>query len=463
MLKSYKIDSLKISIPFEKCTIPDGSNLLTEPVFVPVDLDSGNIDLTAKPMIKNFVYGLSTYQEMEINDRHPDRFLIPIKYAKGQIVSGRTMSKLDGKTRPVHVDSVLIQVSAKACKELYFHGITRETLPIVYDHIIKSGQVHFSFDDFLNGACNDIDICADYDSDVVIGNLRKVVKDSIRERFKELCKSYKKSGNQGLELGSRKMSGIDKPYLKVYHKRKQMENEYINTKGGMWKRNLEFAETYLQGGLESIPKNLIRFEFNIKNNEALSHFLTKTDNLFAQFDGVKLNTLRTLVSVTQEQWQIVSGLVWSKWLHVQSAYMTNTFPDVEYTGAKNGFEAMFIGMLMIHWQDRIPKSLGLAKAEALQLYQLALSFSEFKESERTTFRRRADIPTVATWVYNRLHSETNVRLLEQVRKIEMHTEALHLLFDMNFPLTDVDLIIGNQFENVGRLGLYDKLNEFDTP
>lgn len=463
MLKRYKIDSLKINIPFDQCVIPDGSNLLTEPVYVPFNIETGDVDIFTKATVKNFVYGISTYQEMEINDKYPDRFLIPIKYSKGQIVTGRSMSKLDGKIRPTHVDSVVIQLSSKTCKERYFEGITRETLPIVYEHIIKSGQVYFSYETFLKGQCTDVDICSDFDSDVVIPNLRKVVKDSIRERFKELCKSYNKNGNQGFELGNRKISGIDKPYLKVYHKRKQMENEYVNTNDGVWKRNYEFAETYLKGGIDSIPDNLIRLEFNLKNNEVIEHFLKKTNNLFARFEGAKLNTLDILTSVTQDQWKNVCGQVWSKWLHVQSAYMTSTLTDAEYKGARNGFEAMFIGLLMIRWQGRIPKSVGLAKAEAMQLYQLALTFSEFKESERTMFRRRAEIPTIALWVYGKLQSETNVRLLEQIRKIEMHSEALYLLFDMNFPLTDVDLIVGNHLENVGRLGLYDKLNENDTP
>ena len=139
--------------------------------------------------------------------------------------------------------------------------------------------------------------------------------------------------------------------------------------------------------------------------------------------------------------------------------MTKTFDGIEYTGARNGFEAMFIGMLMMRWANSIPKNVGVAKAESLQVYSMALAFTEFKESERTTFRRRAEIPTIATWVFNRLHSETNVRILENIRKIEMHTESLYLLLDMNFPLTDVDLIAGQYMENVGRLGLYDMLNE----
>lgn len=459
MLTKFKIDSFKINIPFDKCTIPDGSNLLTEPVYVEINIESGHIDMSSKPKVKNFVYGLSTIPELEINDKYPDRFLIPIKYSKGQIVSGRTMSQLDGKMRPTHVDSVIIQVSSKACKKQYFDGIDRETLPIVYDHIIQSGHVYFDYETFVKSPITDVDICADYDSDAVLGNLRKIVKGSIRERFKELCKTYNRKGNQGFELGERAKSSIEKPYLKVYHKRKQMENEYVNTNDGMWRRNYEYAETYLDGGLDSIPQNLIRLEFNLKNNECIDHFLRKTDNIFAGFKDVKLNTLEVLTTVTQDQWKSICVDVWSKWLHVQEAYMTKTFDGVEYTGARNGFEAMFIGLLMFKWSNNIPKNVGIAKAESMQVYSMALTFSEFKESERTTFRRRSEIPIIATWVFNRLHSETHVRLMENIRKIEMHTETMYLLLDMNFPLTDVDLIAGQYMENVGRLGLYDMLNE----
>lgn len=240
-----------------------------------------------------------------------------------------------------------------------------------------------------------------------------------------------------------------------------MQFETINTNDGLWKRNYEYAETYLQGGLDGIPENLIRLEFNLKNNEVFEHYLKKTDNLFAGFEGGKLNTLRVLTSVSQDQWKLICADVWSKWLHVQSAYMTNTFPEVEYTGARNSFEAMFIGMLWFRWQYDIPKNLPLAQADALQLYYMAMRFADFKESERSTFRKRAEIPMMVMWVYERMQSETNVRLLADVRKMEMHNEALHLLHDMQFPVTDVDMIVGWHFDQVGRLGLYDILHEQD--
>lgn len=459
MLSNYKIDSCKINIPFDKCHIPPDSNLLTAPVYVPINIENGDIDLSGKKVVKNFVYGISTDPERLVNDKYPDRFLIPIKYTKGQIVSGRFMSQLDGKSRPKHIDSVIIGISSKACKELYFQGINAETLPIVYKHIIDSGQVQFDYETFVNCQVTDIDICADYDSDAVLSNLRKIVKGSIRERFKELCKSYNKNGNQGFELGSRKMSSIEKPYLKVYHKRKQMENEYVSTKDGNWLRNYEFAETYLSGGLQGIPKNLIRLEFNLKNKECLEHYLGKNSNLFSCGNDAKLNSLKALTSVTQDQWKLICIDVWSKWLNVQKAYMVNTFDGIEYKGANSPFEAMFIGLLMIAWKDKFPRNVALARAESLQYYSLALTHSEFTESERSMYRRRSLIQTIATWVYNKMQSETNARLLENVRKIEMHTETLYLLMNMNFPLTEVDLIAGQYMENVGRLGLYDMLNE----
>ena len=463
MLKTYKIDSFKIRIPLSECDLHEFSTLNTLPSFNMVNIESGEIDFSAKQRTKNFQYGIGSLHEKLVNDEYPDRFLIPIKFSRAKVVTRRAMSSVTGKSHPIHEDCVLIGINAKALQKRYFDGINADTLPLVYDHIMKCDVVKFSYESFLKGKVTDIDICADYSPDNFAPlKIKQVIKKSVKVHHgNSVVKTWNESGNKGIQIGERSKSSIEKPFIKIYHKRIQMENSYEVVSGGgqsttRWHRNRQFAEIYL-GGIDRIPKHLTRLEFNLKDEKMMSHYLADADTIF---NGGDVSTLEYLVNVHNDTWERVHLRMWSKWLEMRLATPMKLMEG--YDGTRSPWETMFICLLYVQWTaNGIPSKDCIGEIEALRMYEMANDLSDVKESRATSFRRKKDVQMIATYVMNKMRNDLGNKIENRILQIQEYTQELTLLDEMKFPITQIDWLIANELHGVGRLGIYDQLLDDD--
>lgn len=459
MLKSYKIDSFKIRIPMSECTLHEFSPLTTLPTFHMVDIETGEVDFSSKKRTKNFQYGIGSSQEKTINDEFPDRFLVPMKFSRAKVVTRRSVSKLTGKSHPIHEDCVLIHVNSKALRDRYFDGITSDTLPLVYDHIMNCDVVKFSYESFLKGKVTDIDICADYSPEIFQpSRIRQTIAKGVKlHHGNDAVRSWNTNGNKGIQMGSRDKCSIEKPFIKIYHKRIQMENSYEVVNGGVkWHRNKQFADVFL-GGVQRIPKHLARLEFNLKDEKMMSHYLSDADTLFG---GVNVSTLEYLVNVPSDVWGEIVMKMWSKWISLKIATPIKMMNG--YEGSRQPWETMFICLLTLHWTTKgIPNTDRIAEIQALQLYKMALELSDIVEPRTTAFRRKNDVVMIASYVLNRMRNELSHKIESKLLQIQEYTHELNLLHDMKFPVGEVDWMIADELNSVGRLGIYDQLLDDD--
>jgi hypothetical protein len=470
MLSKFKIDSFQIRIPLSECVLDEFSPIHVLPEMILIEKETGAIDTTQKIRRKNFDYGCGGDEEREILNAYPDRYLIPMKFSRGRVVTKQLLSKLDGKYHPIHEDCLLIGINSKCLKQRYFEGITNETINLVYQHIMACGVAKFSYESFLKGVVTDIDICADYSPQLFNPNsLKKTIQKSIKISHgigKDVCKTYNKKGNKGFQIGTREKSSIQKPFLKIYHKYLQMKNSYETTNNGLWYRNLQFAQMYL-GGIERIPKHLTRLEFNLKNEKVMQHFLYgdgEVDLFVNAKHPSKINTLESLLNVTHEQWEMVMVKIWSKWVEVEKIATPIELRDAY--SPKEIWERIMIGWLIQKWsQNGIPRTPQLAEFDAFQLYQFAMETTGEKEHRSTIWKRKTNqIPQIVNFALKSMKQDNDLstKIQNQLLRLETMNEELHLLNDMKFPLSQIDWLIHDEISKVGRLGLYEQLHESES-
>jgi hypothetical protein len=424
-----------------------------------VDIETGEVDFSSKKRTKNFQYGLGSLPEKLINDEFPDRFLIPIKFSRAKIVTRRAMSTLTGTSHPIHEDCVLIGVNSKALQDRYFDGITPDTLPLIYDHIMKCDVVKFSYESFLKGKVTDIDICADYSPDVFKPlQVKNTIAKSVKlHHGNDAVKMWNKDGNKGIQIGTRDKCSLDKPFIKIYHKRIQMEHSYEVVSGGVkWYRNKQFAEMFL-GGVQRIPKHLARLEFNLKDEKMMFHYLSDADTIF---NGGDVSTLGYLINITTDVWEKVIVKMWSKWIELKVATPLKMMGG--YDGSRQPWETMFICLLTLHWTTKgIPNTDRVAEIQALQLYKMALELSNIVEPRTTAYRRKNDVIMIASYVLNKMRGDLSNKIENKLLQIQEYTHELNLLDEMKFPVGEVDWLVADELNSVGRLGIYDQLLDGD--
>ena len=184
-----------------------------------------------------------------------------------------------------------ILVNSKLLKSRYLEGITKENIREVYNEIQNYNVVKFSFDDFMQGACTDIDFKTDTRLSIELfqDELIKYFKYNAKES-KQKEKGYRvfnELGNKGIQFSDRRTTLFKtNPFWKLYYKEIELKTN-----------SADFNSKYLQG--QDI-KNLIRFEYTIKNNKhlkalninsnTLEHILNLTDNKKKQMLSDTINT-----------------------------------------------------------------------------------------------------------------------------------------------------------------------------
>lgn len=170
---------------------------------------------------------------------------------------------------------VVIAVNSKMLGSLYFEGLTPENLIQVYNYLMSQKVVSFSYKDFINAECTDVDYKKDFicpDIDLLIKKLSSLTIQSSKRG--EGYKIYDKVNNKGIEWADRRTTSISKaPFIKIYSKHLDLTSQ-----------SKDFRQAFLQ---DKEIKNLTRVEFTIKNKK---HF---------RLYKVEDTTLKSVVSISQ--------------------------------------------------------------------------------------------------------------------------------------------------------------------
>lgn len=199
--------------------------------------------------------------------------------------------------KPFGIETLYIGFSSKLLKELYFNGITTDTIQRCWNFINNEGLITISKEAFLAATVVDVDFCIDYFLYNEVGTIKEVIKvcnDLTIPNKKINAIPYTKDTNLGIQWSHRDKVGRafkTRQYLKYYAK--AIELKYNST---------EFYEKYIKNGLNQTlidldgktvtegnryfnDQRLLRVETTIKNN---LHFETY---------GYKVKTLRDLLSL----------------------------------------------------------------------------------------------------------------------------------------------------------------------
>lgn len=247
--ETFKIDSLRIRIPLYEVQI---INEIEFNRYAKVDLTTGEQIENALP--KDL-----------INLRENG---IPLKLEI-------TKYKYFGNTKERYL---ILTINSKQLKELYFYGITKENVKLIYDYIIEKDFVYFSYESFLNSYAVDVDICKDksYNFNCSFSQFTSNLKGYSKPESNS--KRFNKKDNKGIQWSKRETSEyVSKPYIKIYSK----TLDFIE-------HTKEFYDNYIKDNWE-LPKELIRIEFTIK---ALKHLKTF---------GINSNKLIDVLEISQQQ------------------------------------------------------------------------------------------------------------------------------------------------------------------
>lgn len=165
-----------------------------------------------------------------------------------------------------------ITITAKMLKENYFQGITKNNIEQIYKTFIEQKIFICTYETFLNGIANDIDICINYyieeydNFKKLINAFKKIVekKNSIniyRDKKNDEEKEINQNNIQGIDIGNRQQANYKNPYIKIYFK-------YIE----LITRSKKFKNLYLKN---TEIENLIRYEATIKNGKIIKRLANK--------------------------------------------------------------------------------------------------------------------------------------------------------------------------------------------
>jgi hypothetical protein len=238
------IDSLRLYIPFNKCKILDPK-------------------LTSR------------IQKIYEDESIPDQFAlhstikpppIPIQTKDGI----NTYISLDniGKER-----FIVVLCSAKILRKNYFQGITKHTVKTLYNFFINEKIFYCKYKTFLKSKPTDIDFS--FNRKVKSKkSFHNIIEDIKLQSGKnaEYLKHFNKPTNQGLEFSNRKSKfSVTKPHITFYNKNLELKHK---------------SNIFYYANIEGLPvQNLIRCEFNLKNDAHKKHVWAKDilpvfDNLY---------------------------------------------------------------------------------------------------------------------------------------------------------------------------------------
>lgn len=253
-LDVIEIDSFKVRVPFEFVEILDER---INDTIQTVSLNSGYLYDDVK--VKNF------FRTEKKDER--GRILYNYKWA----IEKKTLEK--GRARKF----LIIGVNAKKLETRYLEGITKDNIKLLYKGLMAQKVCKFSYKDFLNSECTDVD----FRKDIVhteffkaISKLNEMSKE--HKQFKKGVQMFPSKDNLGIQWSDRHKATMSHPYLKLYHKQIELTNN---------PKSVAFTETFLRGVDLS---NRVRIEFTIKNRKHLKRM------------GVECQKVSSLLQLDQE-------------------------------------------------------------------------------------------------------------------------------------------------------------------
>jgi len=250
-LNTWSIDSLKVRIPLSRVKVLDES--IRELVLKVSERTGEVLEAQANTKVYRDEKGIKTTISIE-----------------------QRATKFDT------IPYLIILINAKQLGARYFEGITTNNVIHLHSYLMSLEIAQFSLKELLKSECTDIDIKKDFEAgEQEMKQALKTMQQNATPSsdYDKGAKLFWKKDNKGLQFNKRNSTKFDSaPFLKVYSKT-------LDLKG---KSNI-FALAYL----DTIPSDLWRMEYTIKNKKHLSRFDIG-------------NTLSDLLSLSQEQMNAIS-------------------------------------------------------------------------------------------------------------------------------------------------------------
>ena len=159
------------------------------------------------------------------------------------------------------VQYLIILINAKQLGARYFEGITASNVLELHGYLMGLEVVVFSLKELLKGECTDIDFRKDFEAG------EEQMKEALNHMHQQATPStdydkgsklFWKKDNKGLQFNKRTTTKIKTaPFLKVYSKSLDL---------------LHKSNVFALAHFDTIPQNLWRLEFTIKNKKHLDSF-----------------------------------------------------------------------------------------------------------------------------------------------------------------------------------------------
>lgn len=172
------------------------------------------------------------------------------------------------------IDCLILLVNSKQIQDQYFYGITLDTIKTIYQIATQSNLMQCSFETFMTANCTDTDFKKDFPC--VIDEYKQMIR-GLNVMGKSTSKRgqgvRKQPNDLGIEFNSRVSASISFPFVKVYHKQIELEEQ-----------SFEFADRYLS---DIDYQDVIRIESTVKDKR---HF----KNLLPELKDTSLNSILNL-------------------------------------------------------------------------------------------------------------------------------------------------------------------------
>ena len=233
-LKTIEIDSLKLRIPFDLVEVLDSR---INDKYVSINCSSGEMD--GEPIVRNWL----------------------VKEFKGYSTRWqiRDLKLEKGRSRKF----ITVLLNSKILEENYFEGLTINNHKNVYQKLISMEVAFFEYDSFINAECTDIDFRKDIKTTMFRDSIPMLVSSARASHLSGTgVRAFKKKDNLGVQWSDRKGATLKNPYLKIYHKTIELDNNSI-----------EFKKNYLT---DLDISNITRVEFTLKDKKHLLKYEVKS-------------------------------------------------------------------------------------------------------------------------------------------------------------------------------------------
>tara|TARA_R110000824_G_scaffold303759_1_gene491592 strand:+ start:209 stop:1267 length:1059 start_codon:yes stop_codon:yes gene_type:complete len=180
------------------------------------------------------------------------------------------------------VDSLILLVNSKQVALHYFKGITLSTIRTIYELCISADILRCSFSTFMKANCTDTDFKKDFPC--IIDEYKQMIKGLNVMGLTSTKRGHgvnKMKNDLGIEFNTRLTATISKPFVKVYHKEVELQDN-----------SFDFADRYLS---DINYKDIIRIESTVKDKK---HFNTL-------LPGLKDTSLDSILNLTTSQKDII--------------------------------------------------------------------------------------------------------------------------------------------------------------